>query len=334
VFSLPIIIAVLFSAWFSLGGARTYRSTATLWVDNGPAEGSSLYTMAAAAAAASIGNYSATEGPANFEQQILGEMLQTPTFDVAVAKASSLPGFYASGAKTGFSPAVLLNRPNGPPVYQAAASVAAGAKTATRGPQVLELSYTGPTPALAQNVLASLITQTERAAPAYSNDFARQEQTFFQEANDSAARAQANAQASLAVYKRQHPYATARTDTIYAALAQSLKTTKTALTSTTAAVQSFQGPGPGMKATISLIDKPSLPDGPTVSTSDAAVGVLGGLFAGLLISFLAVFMATPDSHERWDSELSNARWLRVGWTPRGEPRARRGGPGTETRGVA
>ena len=135
----------MFAAWFALGAARTYRSTATLWVDNGPADGSSLYTMsataAAAAAAAAIGNYTAVEGPANFQQSTLKEMLQTPTFDLAVAKASPLPNFYASGAKSGFSPAVLLNRPKGSPFDQAAVSVATGVTAATPGPQVLKLAY-------------------------------------------------------------------------------------------------------------------------------------------------------------------------------------------------
>jgi hypothetical protein len=330
-FSVPVVVAVVFAAWFSLGSAPSYRSTASLWVDNGPAEGSSLYTMSAAAAAAAIGDYGATEGPANFEQTILKELLQTPVYDLAVAEGSTLPNYLASGAKSGFSPSTLMNRPHGSPQDQAAAAIASGVTGGAAGPQVLELAYNGPTPAVARSVLASAITQLKDAAPGYSNQFAAQEENYFQGSAILAARAVANAQASLADYKSQHPYANSGSDTIYAALTASVKTNKAALASATAAAQSTTGAGPGLKATISVIDSPSLPAAPVVSASGLALGLLGGLFAGLLIAFLAVYAATPDTHPRWDDELSNARWLRLRWeTPRrpgGRSTSRRTRPG-------
>jgi uncharacterized protein involved in exopolysaccharide biosynthesis len=309
-FSLPVIVSVLFAAWFALGSPPAYRSTASLWVDNGPVQGSSLQTMAGAAASAAVGNYDALKGPADFEQTIVKELLGTPTFDLAAAKGSSLPRYLASGTTSGFSLATLLSRPHGSPVNQAAASIATKITTTTAGPQVLQLSYTGPTPATARSVLASVIAQMKGDAPAYADDFARQEHTFFGQAATAAARAVANAQASAASYLRGHPYANPETDTIYAALLAQVRTTKRTLASASAAAHSTQGASAGEKPVLAVIDAPSLPDGPTVSPSHTALGLLGGLFAGLVISFIAVFVATPD-RRRWDAELSIPRWMRV-----------------------
>jgi hypothetical protein len=340
-FSLPILVSVAFAAWFALGAAQVYRSTARLWVDNGPAAGSSLYTMAASTAAAAQGTSAAaaqgtsaeaaqgtsaeSEGPADFEQSVVSEQLATPAFDLAVGRDSLLPRFLASGVRPGFSPSVLLGSGSGSIPYQIAQSVATQVTTSIPGPQVLQLAYTGPSAVVARSVLASLVSHLEAAPPTYGNDFVKAEQIFFQQAARDATRAAANAVASAAAYKRDHPDASARTDPTYEGLLASVKTTRATLAAASAAAASTsRGPGAGLKPVIMTIDPPSLPGGATMARSQAALGLLGGLFAGLIFSFLAVLLATPD-RRRWDAELSKARWTRLTWdSPR---RSRRRGTG-------
>jgi uncharacterized protein involved in exopolysaccharide biosynthesis len=308
---LPIIVSVLFAGWFAFGAAAKYRSTVSLWIDNGPTTGSSLYAMPAMAAAAALGHYDQATGPADAERLLLAQSLADPKFDLEVSHDSLLPGFIASGAGTGFSPLLLLKRNPGSPSYQATLSVATQVMSKTRGPQVLQLTYAGPTPAVARSVLVSLVQHLQH--PSTSRDtYSSQEPEFLQQARRDSARAVAGATASAAAYKRNWPSATAQTDPNYAALLGSVKTAKTALATATAASASVHsGSGTGTNASIRVVDPPSLPSGPVVSPIQIALSLLGGLFAGLVISLLLVFVATPSRQQPWDGELSTAPWTRV-----------------------
>jgi hypothetical protein len=308
-FTLPVIVAVVFAAWFGFGATPApYRSTATVWIDNGPANGSFLRTLAF------DGNSSSIEGPADAEQALLKEQLVTPNFDLAVASASDLPRFLASAGRRGFSPTVLMSRNHESALDQAAGSVATEITSLVDGPNVLHLTYTGPTPAAARSVLASLIAHMT-AGPAYASDLARQEEGFFQQSAATAQQAAANAKTSAAVYKRQHPAATGRTDPIYAQLVAAIRTANTAYASATAAAHTVNqaASGLGVKPIFRVVDPPSTPASPTISPRNRAFGLLGGLVAGLLVSLLGVFVATPSRQQRWDDELSTGRWMRVRW---------------------
>ena len=318
-FILPIIVSLVTAAWFAFGAAPTYRSTASLWVDNGPAEGSSLAAMASPTASADQSDGSgdgedngATESvsvtPARIEHAVLTELLASPQFTLTVGRDSLLPRFDASGLRRGFSPAVLLTRIHGSPVDRAAEAVATKVTSRVEGPQVLELAYTGPTPAVARSVLASVI-QHLHTAPSISGDFALTQQAFFQQAQGDAARAAANAAASAAAYLREHRSATAQTDPNYGALLASVKQTNRAYAAASAAIRSTRGGRAGGKPLLTVIDPPSLPAGATVPLSQTVLGLAGGLFAGLMISFLAAVVATPDHQRRWDQELATGRWL-------------------------
>ena len=318
--SLPIVVSVVFAGWFAFGAAPEYRSTGTLWIDNGPATGSSLDGMPPMAAAAAMGHYDQAAGPAGAEGLVLAQSLADPKFDLEVSHDSLLPRVIGSGAGTGFSPVVLLKRNVGSPSYQSVLSVATHVKSKTRGPQVLQLTYAGPTPAVARSVLVSLIEHLQYPS-AYADAYSRQEPEFLQQARTNAARAVASATASAAAYKRTWPSATAQTDPNYAALLRSTKMAKTAVATATAAIGSVRtGSGTGTNATIQVIDPPSLPSGPVVSPAQIALSLLGGLFAGLVISLLLVFVATPTRQQPWDGELSTAGWARVAYPRRASRR--------------
>ena len=301
---MPVVVSVAFAAWFAFGAARVYRSTASLWIDNGPAQTSSLADVPTDTASTDpeLGN------PAFIEQSILSELLGAPTFSLTVGNQSLLRRFVESGSRRGFSPAVLLHRGGGSIDYQVARSISAGVSSDVSGPQVLKLTYTGPTPAVAQSVLVSLIRHLDGAAP-ISSTLAVTEQLFFEQAQTEATRAVANAIASAEAYKKEHRSASEQTDPIYAALLAAVRKTNRAFSNSSVAVSSASRGQAGSKALIRVIDPPSLPAAATVSSRQMALGLLGGLFAGLLMTALAVVVATPDHQRRWDRELSNARWM-------------------------
>lgn len=320
-FSLPIIIAIAFAAWFAFGTPRVYRSTASVWIDNGPAAGSSLDALSGQSALASTGLLTGAIGPAPIEQLTLKQQLTTPSFDLAVGQHSLLPRYLASGVRQGFSPTALLKHGAASIPYQVVEAIQTHVTTSATGPEVLRLAYNGPTPAVAQSVVASLIAHMKSNSTLYGNDFAQTEALFLKQTATVAAQAAVNAAATVASYKRQHPLATSQSDPIYAALRAAAKQTNSVLTAATAAVDSVSRGSAGMNAVIRLIDPPSLPSGPTVSTSQAALSLLGGLFAGLLMSVVAVVLATPSAR-RWDSELSTAGWTRLRWDRRAAAAAR------------
>lgn len=320
-FSLPIIVAIAFAAWFAFGSARVYRSTATIWIDNGPVEGSSLDNLSVQAAEASMGLLTGPVGPAPIEQLTLKEQLSTPAFDQAVGEDSLLPRYLASGTRQGFSPTVLLNHGGASIPYELTKAIQTDVTTSSTGPEVLRLAYSGPTPAVAQSVLKSLLAHLKNNSTIYGNDFAQTEVTFLEQTATVASRAAVTAAATAASYKSQHPSATTQTDPIYAALRASAKKTSSALTAATAAVTSIHQGSAGMNAVIRVIDPPSLPSGPTVSTGQTALSLLGGLIAGLLMSLVAVVLSTPIVR-RWDSELSTAPWMSLRWDRRASAAAR------------
>src|SRR5947209_13279262 len=182
--TLPIIVSVVFAGWFALRAAPKYRSMATRWIDNAPATGPSLHTMPATAAGDQAAGPAAGDqaagpaagdqaagpaagdqaagpaagdqaaGPATAEGLVLAQLLTDRKFDFEVSHDSLLPRFIGSGAGTGFSPTVLLKRDGGSPSYQAALSVATHVESKTRAPQLLQLTYAGPTPPVALSFLA------------------------------------------------------------------------------------------------------------------------------------------------------------------------------------
>jgi hypothetical protein len=323
-FSVPVVVSVAFAAWFAFGAARVYRSTASLWIDNGPAQASSLADVPTATASTDP----ELSNPAFIEQSILSELLGAPTFSLTVGNQSLLRRFVESGSRGGFSPAVLLHRGGGSTDYQIARSISAGVSSDVAGPQVLKLTYTGPTPAVAQSVLVSLIRHLDGAAP-ISSTLAVTEQLFFEQAQTEATRAVANALASAEAYKKEHPSVSEQTDPIYAALLAAVRKTNRALSNSSVAVSSASRGQGGSKALMRVIDPPSLPAAATVSSRQMALGLLGGLFAGLLMTALAVVVATPDHQRRWDRELSNARWTRLAYV--GAPQRGRVSPSAGTR---
>jgi hypothetical protein len=310
---LPVVLSTLIASWITFGAAPTYRSTTALWVDNGLSVASSLDTSIGTSTGLSADASTGPTGPAALEDEVLGELLTTGDFDLAVAEHSTLPQFIASGASSGgFSPSVLLNRVHhssgGSPDDTAAVSVGTQVRATVAGPQVLLLSYVGPSPAVAQSVLRSVVVELGKPRFNLQDNIGKAASWLYSHRLSAVAAALANTRAALADYARSHPRANSANDPAYAALAREVVVADTLLESVQVASNAAAGMNvsapQGAGATLSVVDPPSLPRAQVAGLGSKISGAVAGTFAGLIVSLLVLILVTPRAASPWDADLS------------------------------
>ena len=181
-FCTPIILGVLAAGFFLFGIAKSYKSTASLWVDT------------AAPAASSIGTSTGaplSEPPSTAAQGILSELLMTRAFDSSVAETSSL------GKSLGSAAAIHARAEDELDAGQIVQAVP--------GNQILTVSYRPRRRPMAQSVLAAVVTQlrnyTDRLT-AQHNDAAL---GYDRDQVKAAQAALATARSNVSAYLAQHP---------------------------------------------------------------------------------------------------------------------------------
>ena len=304
-FLLPLIAAGAIGGWFTFGQPKTYRSVADLWIVTGTASAYApalnLTQVAGSPAAAA-----ALEQPSVVEQTVINELLTTDTFNLAVGDHSSLRAYLASEPRQGFSPTALLSKSGQQPLpYRVATTVGAGVQSQLLGPDSLQVSFTGPTPATAQSALRSLIAQLRTSQTQLAGRYVKAESNLYHDRVAAAQAKVANAQASLTAYERAHPSVADSGDTIYQALRQQLQSTTSQLAvatdelnQTTASISSGNG-----GATLRVIGAPTLPLASLQGLGNQLLGLILGLGAGTVLVLVAVMCMTPGRPEPWDSEL-------------------------------
>jgi hypothetical protein len=303
--AMPVVISAAVAGWFTFGAAPVYSSSASVWVDNGASIQSSLD--------ANVGG-TGIVGPAQLESQVLGELLATPGFDVAVAKGSGLVRFLAAGGRAGgFSPKVLLSRPDPAlALPTAAGDVGTGIQMTVTGPQVLTLRYDGPSPMVARSVLRSLLHQLGTADTKFGASIGTVAATYYGRKLQSATDLAQNNRGALSMYLRNHPGA-GPSDPAYTALAAEVRTAAARLATVRldSAESQTEADGPA-GATMAVIDPPSASLYPVGGSSTKILGVIAGAFAGLVISITALLLlGRPLSTRRWDAEMPS--FERLAW---------------------
>lgn len=300
-FVLPLVIATGIGGWFTFGQPKTYRSVADLWVDATAPAGSPNGSAADSPLVAAT-----LEQPAAIEQIVLSELLATESFDLKVGDDSPLRHFLQTAPRQGFSPTALLARRNQNPLgYRVATAVGTGVEPTVLGPDLLQLSFAGATPAIAQGVLTSLIAHLKRSQAQFGR---RYEQVAFRTYQTAVADAQANAQnaqQSLTAYERTHPTVAGGSDNIFVALERRLRTTAANLATATSQLNqttSALNAGTG-SASVRLVQRPTLQRRPLESLGDELLGPILGLGAGLILMLVGIICLTPPSQQRWDTEL-------------------------------
>jgi uncharacterized protein involved in exopolysaccharide biosynthesis len=275
-FCIPVVLGTLAAAFFLFGMAKTYKSTASLWIDTTPPAQSSL--------ASNSGPY--VQPPATAEQGILNELLTTGSFTSLVVQHSSLGKSLGGGDVS----------------TKAAAALGAGQITSTvTGNQVLQITYSASSPDMAKSVLAAVVAelrdytgrltaQHDHAALAYDT-----QQVKIAEA------AVATARTNVTNYQAHHPGAS-QTDPNYVSLVAAENNAVTQLAQANTALGQVTGTGNDAWS-IQVIDPPRQATSATPRKSKMAEVILGGALGGALVSFLAVVALTPARKEVWEDEL-------------------------------
>jgi uncharacterized protein involved in exopolysaccharide biosynthesis len=294
--SLPIVLAVLIAAWTALGNPKSYASTASLWVDNPAGSDSSL------------GNLNpALLPPSQQEQQVVTELLATRAFVRSVARQSGLARYLATHSSGGFGPSALLSSLSGAGSLDnrvAAALSPSSVTTAVRGPQVLELSYAGPTAVIAARTLQAILSELQQESTLFATQHNEGALAYDRTQVQSASRSVATARDQLHAYLAKHPNAGSGDPTLMALqTAQSVVNSQLSQANTNLTAEATAAKGGGASGSAArVLDAPSIAAGPTSGKKKQLIAIVGGLFAGLLISLLGVVALTPSRPVRWEDE--------------------------------
>jgi hypothetical protein len=173
------------------------------------------------------------------------------------------------------------------------------------GPQVLKLNYDGPSPAVSRSALRSLIRQIGVAGSTFGEGIGKSASASLRHKLTAANALVAGNQGSLAAYVRSHPTANANDNATYRALAAEVRLAQAQRSAILAASRqaNTEAQSNAGSATMKVLDSPSLPRGPATGLASKLKGVLGGAFAGLVLSLLALIVLTPRPPIRWDAEV-------------------------------
>jgi hypothetical protein len=290
--SVPVILGALVAAWFVLGAPKSYVSTASLWADT------------SAPNASSVGNVDpALTPPSTLEQAVLTELLTTKSFAVSVANHSTLGRYLATHGTSGFSPTALLGG-GGPLVARIEAAVSSKKVTTTvPGPQILQIRYSGPNAGVAQSTLAAIVRELRTASTTFGRSYDRNLESYYQGQVTAATEALDSATSALSTYQSQHPGSTANGPSV-SALTAAVTNARTQLTAASQSLNAAAGAGTADAGGLSVqtVDPASAPLGATSGKKKDLEGILGGLLAGALISFLGVIALTRSELDPWEDE--------------------------------
>jgi uncharacterized protein involved in exopolysaccharide biosynthesis len=311
--SVPIVLAVLIAGGLTVMSPKSYMSTASLWVDNPATTDSSL------------GNLNpAMTPPSTQEQNVVTELLATEGFDLKVAHNSSLASYLSSHSGGGIP---LLGGGGGTLKDRIVAALAPPAvSTTVPGPQVLQISFTGPTPQVARSTLRALVTQLQKDSSSFSQTHSQAAIQYYLGQVDTATQALQATRNQADAYRAQHPNAQPGDPNLAAFQAaetsagSDLAQAQAGLSASKAAVK-----GGSTASQVQVIDSADLPTAPTSGKKKQVEGILAGLAAGLLISFLGTLGLTKRESDPWEDELAEA----AGSGPLAQP----GGLSPHARGI-
>jgi hypothetical protein len=242
--------------------------------------------------------------PADQEQTLVTELLQTRDFRVRVAHEGPLAGYLATHSSGGWGPTALLSKLRGTPTVDDQITKEFGPKqfgTVVAGPQVLQLSYKAATPEVAAGTLKALLLEVGRSQSRFNTARDKAKVAYNRSQVAAANKALSDARANVVAYQRAHPGATAA-DPQLAALQRAARAASRDLAAkTTTLNQSQLAPTnpviqavPTASTGFTVIDAPKAPLGPVSGKKKLIMALFGGLFAGVILSLLGAIILTPS----------------------------------------
>lgn len=286
-YSLPMALITLLAIWYVAGAPKAYQSGASLWVDTPAPEASSL---------TQTNQFVVT--PATQAQELLNELLTTRQFRLDVGRRGPLASYLAAHPSSGFGPSALLAELRGKQSTDDLVVAALDAKhvlTTVAGPQVLAISVKEPTPTVALGTMRALVHAFNKQRTSFNLERGAATLAYYQNQAKAAAETLSSTQADMQTFLAANPTASNVGNTAEDAQLRSLlQAEKVARSRYSAANRSANQSALSLKATRSdrasfeVIDPPALPTGPVSGKKKELMAVVGGLFAGALLSFLAL----------------------------------------------
>ena len=171
------------------------------------------------------------------------------------------------------------------------------------GPQILQISYSGPTPAVAQSTLNAIVSVLQKET---SRFLAQHNSASLGYDNSQVATAQeavATARNAENSYLAQHPGAN-QGDPAMAALISNVASASSQLAQANSSLTAAKSANTGASGSATVIDAADLPTSPTAGKKKEIEGVLGGLIAGIFISLLGTIALTRAKSDPWEEELA------------------------------
>jgi uncharacterized protein involved in exopolysaccharide biosynthesis len=283
----PILVCLGMALWTVAGSPKEYQSTVSLWVDNPPPAASSLVQQDVV-----------QTPPADAQQLVVDELLTTKSFRLAIGHHSPLAAYLGSNPSKGWGPTALLPFGGGGSVDDeiVGALTAKKVTTTVAGPQVLQISYKSPSPAVAAGTLRALVTEFNAQLAKLGRERDRAALGFYQGQVAVASRAVTDAKQAVTKYVSTHPGATAAGDPELRALVKTQHATGPVLTHATTRLNQAAGAIAEPSASgahASVIDPAATPTAPASGKKKLILAVFGGAFVGALISFLILIALTP-----------------------------------------
>jgi O-antigen/teichoic acid export membrane protein len=299
-FSLPVLLALMLAAWIIAGASPSYQSTSSIWVDNAAPMGSSLDPLLAQAIE-----------PADEAQIVFDELLTTRGFLNAVGAQSGLSHYLATHATAGgFGPAELVSRlagRSGSSQQRLDTQLGPNVTAVVEGPEVLRISFTGPTPAIARSTLRTLTADLPVYARRYGASYAGIEANYYEQVVRAESQELASAQWQASNFLAVHSRVVARSGlSPYQSLSSAASSYSSRLAEATASLaQARSAVGSDADGlNLHVIDAASLSASPITSTKSEIETTLVFLALGLAAVLLILAVRTPGGLGPWSQSMS------------------------------
>jgi uncharacterized protein involved in exopolysaccharide biosynthesis len=294
--TLPVIIALLVSTWYATSRPHKYESTMTVWFDTAAPNPSSLQ------------NPNPYTTPAGQEQAVLQEFLATQQFLVKVGHRGPLAAMLTGGHPNNLSPGASAALD-----YQIGALLRNAFGVSVVGPQVAQVTLTGPNPGYLPGTLQALAAEFVDEVGGTLKTRASASTAYLDSQLSAAKQALAKANSAVSAYQAAHPGALPTMDPVYGQLVQAATNAQTNYAGLENGLQqaNLSQVNAQSAASFHVIDPP-VGSYKLSNKKHMIFTVVAGLAAGLIISALAVSALTAvDKTARRQEDLDGVAGMEV-----------------------
>jgi uncharacterized protein involved in exopolysaccharide biosynthesis len=231
---------------------------------------------------------------------LLNEFLTTERFRLRVGQRGPLARYLATHDAAGWGPTALLGklRPQASLNQRIAAALSPPhVLTTVVGPQILGIRLDAPAPEVAAGTLHALVDALNTAHTTLRLQRGQGTVAFYRAEVTAASKEVDRAKTKVAGYIARHPGATSRTDPNFRALVRAQHVAATRLAEATTRLNDAPSSltAPPSASSFRVIDPPKMPLGATSGHKKTVFALVAGLFAGALVSLLALVALTPEA---------------------------------------